>query len=66
MFEHDSFAHALLGVFYACVLYFCVCACSLQLCMFHMKRPSRNMFIVIMIIIVPVAGAAGWTGRVPH
>ena len=34
--------HAVLGVSYACVLYFCICSCSGQLSMFHMERRSRN------------------------
>ena len=41
-----------LGVLYACVLYFCICTCSAQLSMFHMERHSRNMLIIIIIIIV--------------
>ena len=32
--------HAILGVLYACVLYFCICTCSVQLSMFHLKRRS--------------------------
>ena len=42
---------AVLGVFYACVLYFCICTCSTQLSMFHMERHSKNTLIIIMIII---------------
>ena len=34
--------HAVLGVLYACVLYFCVYICSAQWSMFHMERCSRN------------------------
>ena len=45
MFEHD-WTHAVLGVFYAYVLYFCICTCSAQLSMFHMERRSRNMLII--------------------
>ena len=40
-----------LSVLYACVLYFCICTCSTQLSMFHMERRSRNMLIIIIIII---------------
>ena len=43
---------AVLSVLYACVLYFCICACSAQLSMFHMERCSRNMLIIIIIIII--------------
>ena len=46
---------AVLGVLYACVLYFCICTCSAQLGMFHMERCSRNRLIIIMIIYVTVA-----------
>ena len=42
---------AVLGVLYACVLYFCICTCSVQLSMFHMERCSRNTLIIIIIII---------------
>ena len=44
--------HAVLGVLYACVLYFCICTCSAQLGMFHVERRSRNMLIIIIIIIM--------------
>ena len=40
-----------LSVLYACVLYCCICTCSVQLSMFHMERRSRNMLIIIFIII---------------
>ena len=43
---------AVLSVFYACVLYFCICTCSAQLSMFHKEIRSRNTFIIIIIIIV--------------
>ena len=43
--------HAVLGVFYACVLHFCICTCSVQLSMFHMGRRPRNALIIVMIII---------------
>ena len=33
---------AVLGVLYACVLYFCICACLAQLSVFHMERCSRQ------------------------
>ena len=44
--------HAVLGVIYACVLYFCICTCSAQLSMFLMERRSRNTLIIIVIIII--------------
>ena len=45
MFGHMLF----LGVLYACALYFCICACSARLSMFHTGRRSRNTLIVIVI-----------------
>ena len=44
--------HAVLGVLCTCVLYFCICTCSVQLNMFHLERCSRNTLIIIMIIII--------------
>ena len=44
--------HAVLGVLYVCVLYFCVCPCSAQLSMFHIERRFRNTLIIIIIIIM--------------
>ena len=44
--------HAVLGVFYACVLYFCMCTCSAQFSLFHMETHSRNTIIVVIIIII--------------
>ena len=54
MFQHaclDSCCFVCLMIkLYACVLgVFCVCPCSGQLSMFHMKRRSRNMLIIIII-----------------
>ena len=43
---------AVLGVLYACVLYFCICPCSAQLSMFHVERRSRNTLIIIIIITI--------------
>ena len=43
-------------VLYACVLYFCICTCTVQLSMFHMERRSRNTLIIIIIIISSSAG----------
>ena len=43
---------AVLSVLYACVLYFCICTCSVQLSMFHMERCSRKALIIIIIIII--------------
>ena len=34
-----------------CVLYFCICTCSVQLSMFYMERRSRNMLITIIFTI---------------
>ena len=34
--------HAVSGVLYARVLYFCIYTCSAQLSMFHMERRPRN------------------------
>ena len=45
--------NAVWGVLDAGVLYFCICACSAQLRMFHMVRRSRNTLIIIVIIIIP-------------
>ena len=43
---------ALLGVLYACVLYFCICICPAQLSMFQIERRSRNTLITIIIITI--------------
>ena len=48
MFEHDCLNTCCFGCL-ACVLYFCFCACSVQLSMFHMKRRTRNMLIIIVM-----------------
>ena len=52
-----AWTHAVLGVLYACVLYFCICICSAQLSMFHMERHSRNTPITTVIINIPPAQA---------
>ena len=39
------------GVFCACVVCFCICTCSVQLSMFHVERCSRNMLIIVNIIV---------------
>ena len=44
--------HAVLGVLYACVLYFCICTCSVQLSMFHMERRSRNTLILLLLLLL--------------
>ena len=49
MFEHD-WTNAVLGVLYACVLYFCISTCSAQLIMFHMEKCSTNTLIIITTI----------------
>ena len=41
-----------LGVFSACVLYFCIYTSSAHLSMFHMERCSRNILIIIVVVIV--------------
>ena len=45
-----------LSVLYASVLYFCIWTCSAQLSMFQMERGSRNMLIIIIIIMWIVQG----------
>ena len=47
-----------LSVLYACVLYFCICICSVQLSMFHMERRFRNTLIIIIIIIIIISALA--------
>ena len=42
---------AVSSVLYACVLYFCIRTCSTQLSMFHTERRSRNMLIIITILV---------------
>ena len=44
-----DWTRAVLGVLYACVLYFCICTSSAQLIIFHMERRSRNTLIIIII-----------------
>ena len=41
-----------LSVFYACVLYICICTCSAHLSMFHMERPFRNTLIIILLLLL--------------
>ena len=53
---------AVLSVLYACVLYFCLCTCSVQLRMFHMERRTRNTLIIIIIIITFGGGGGGGGG----
>ena len=43
---------AVLGVLYACVLYFVVCTCSAQFSMFHMERRTRKKIVVVALIQV--------------
>ena len=52
---------AVLSVLYACVLYFCICAYSAQLSMFHMERHSRNMLIIIITIIIIIITRSCWS-----
>ena len=33
---------------------FCICTCAVQLSMFHMKRRSRNMLIITIIILLVI------------
>ena len=42
---------AVLSVLYACVSYVCICPHSAQLSMFHMERRSRNIFIIIILLL---------------
>ena len=44
--------HNLFWVSYMHVLDFSICTCSGHLSMFHMERGSRNMIIIIIILIV--------------
>ena len=44
--------HAVLGVLYACALYFCICTCSAQVGMFNMERRSRNIITIIILLVV--------------
>ena len=47
MFEHGSLDTCpVLSVFYACDLYFGICACSVALSMFHTERHSKNEIII--------------------
>ena len=69
MFSIISWTPTVLSVLYACVSYFCICTCSAQLSMFHMKRHSRNTLIIIIIIIdlcfFPAPGPPCWpSGKV--
>ena len=50
-FSMITWTPTVLSVLYACVLYFCICTCSAHLSMFDMERRSRNMLIIIIIII---------------
>ena len=47
---------AVLGVFYECVLYFCICTCSAQFSMFHVERRSRHTLIVVIITLIGAWG----------
>ena len=58
-------SHAVLGVSYACVTYFCICTCSAQLSMFHMERRPRNTLIIIIIIIIIIVCGMCQQGSVP-
>ena len=51
-FSMITWTPAVLIIFFACVLYFCICTCSAQLSMFHMERLSRHTLIIIIIIII--------------
>ena len=48
----NIWTHAVLGVLYACVLYFCICTCSALSRVLHMESHSRNMLIIIIIIVI--------------
>ena len=37
--------HAVLGVFYACLFYFCICTCSAQFHMFHIEICSLLLLL---------------------
>ena len=40
---------AVLDVFYACVLYFCICTCSALLRMFHNEKRSRKTLLLLLL-----------------
>ena len=48
-FSMSIWTPSVLSVFYACVLYFCICTCLAQFSMFHMERRFRNMLLIIFI-----------------
>ena len=50
-FSMTVWTPAVLSVLHACVSYFCICPCSVQLSMCYMERCSRNTLIIIIIII---------------
>ena len=39
-----------LGVLYACVLYFCICTCSSQLSMFHMESALEIPSLLFVLL----------------
>ena len=60
---------AVLGVLYACGLYFCVCACSMHLSVFHLEKRCRNTLMIMIIIITQIVqirrrfGTQPWMNR---
>ena len=52
MSERDCLDTRCFGCLCACVLHFCICTCSRQLSMFHMKRRFKNALTIIITIII--------------
>ena len=61
-------AHVVLGVLHACVLYFLfICTSSAQLSVFHMERSSRNALIILIIFqCAPKLSKKQTTGSALH
>ena len=46
-FKHDYLDTCCFECLIFCVLYFCICTCSVQLSMFHMERRARNTLTIL-------------------
>ena len=53
-----------LGVFYACVIYFCICTSSAQLSIFHVENHCRYAIIRNTIITASLGSVVGLVGPV--
>ena len=42
---------AVLGVLYACALYFCICTCSVQLSMCHMEGALKIQSLLLLLLL---------------